>query len=193
MLGAEALAGITVLDLSTVGPGTRCTRILADYGARVVKVGAPPRRAGVQVEPHHWAYSARRGWAQVRIDLKAEDGKGAFLKLAEQADVVLESYRPGVVDRLGIGYPDVKAVNPRIIYCSTTKEVDAVWGALKAMGVPAHRYHGGMKGSERKAEQELFMKRGRRLVMVATSAFGLGIDKRGTPIRHTNCADGHTD
>ncbi len=66
---------------------------------------------------------------------------------------------------------------PGIIYCSTTKEVDAVHGALKAMGVPAHRYHGGMKGSERKAEQELFMKRGRRLVMVATSAFGLGIDK----------------
>ena len=66
---------------------------------------------------------------------------------------------------------------PGIIYCSTTKEVDAVQGALSAMGVPAHRYHGGMKGSERKAEQELFMKRGRRLVMVATSAFGLGIDK----------------
>ena len=66
---------------------------------------------------------------------------------------------------------------PGIIYCSTTKEVDAVQGALKAMGVPAHRYHGGMKGSDRKAEQELFMKRGRRLVMVATSAFGLGIDK----------------
>jgi ATP-dependent DNA helicase RecQ len=66
---------------------------------------------------------------------------------------------------------------PGIVYCSTTREVDAVWGALKAMGVPAHRYHGGMKGSDRKAEQELFMKRGRRLVMVATSAFGLGIDK----------------
>jgi ATP-dependent DNA helicase RecQ len=66
---------------------------------------------------------------------------------------------------------------PGIIYCSTTKEVDAVHGALRAMGIPAHRYHGGMKGSERKAEQELFMKRGRRLVMVATSAFGLGIDK----------------
>jgi ATP-dependent DNA helicase RecQ len=66
---------------------------------------------------------------------------------------------------------------PGIIYCSTTKEVDAVHGALRAMGIPAHRYHGGMKGSDRKAEQELFMKRGRRLVMVATSAFGLGIDK----------------
>ena len=120
MSGPQALAGLTVLDLSTVGPGTRCTRILADYGARVVKVGAPPRRAGVQVEPHHWAYSARRGWLQVRIDLKAEEGKAAFLKLAERADVVLESYRPGVAGRLGIGYTDLQAVNPRIIYCSTS-------------------------------------------------------------------------
>ena len=120
MSGPQALAGLTVLDLSTVGPGTRCTRILADYGARVVKVGAPPRRAGVQVEPHHWAYSARRGWFQVRIDLKAEEGKAAFLKLAERADVVLESYRPGVAGRLGIGYTDLQAVNPRIIYCSTS-------------------------------------------------------------------------
>ncbi|MFP8873436.1 MAG: CaiB/BaiF CoA-transferase family protein, partial [Myxococcota bacterium] len=120
MSGPEALAGLTVLDLSTVGPATRCTRILADYGARVVKVGAPPRRAGVQVEPHHWAYSARRGWLQVRIDLKAEDGRAAFLKLAERADVVLESYRPGVADRLGVGYTDLRAINPRLIYCSTS-------------------------------------------------------------------------
>jgi ATP-dependent DNA helicase RecQ len=66
---------------------------------------------------------------------------------------------------------------PGIVYCSTTKDVNAVQGALSAMGIPAHRYHGGMKGSDRKAEQENYMKRGRRLVMVATSAFGLGIDK----------------
>jgi ATP-dependent DNA helicase RecQ len=66
---------------------------------------------------------------------------------------------------------------PGIVYCSTTKDVNAVCGALRAMGVPAHQYHGGMKGSERKEQQELFMKGGRRLVMVATSAFGLGIDK----------------
>jgi alpha-methylacyl-CoA racemase len=114
------LFGITVLDLSTVGPGTRCTRLLADYGARVVKVGAPPRKAGVQVEPAFWAYSARRGWQQARIDLKAAEGRDAFLALAKHADVVLESYRPGVVARLGIGYEDVRRVNPRIVYCSTS-------------------------------------------------------------------------
>jgi alpha-methylacyl-CoA racemase len=114
------LAGVTVLDLSTVGPGTRCTRLLADYGARVIKVGAPPKQAGVQVEPAFWAYSARRGWQQVRIDLKAPEGRAAFLALAAKADVVLESYRPGVVARLRIGYEDVAQVNPRIVYCSTS-------------------------------------------------------------------------
>ena len=114
------LSGITVLDLSTVGPGTRCTRLLADYGARVVKVGAPPKQAGVQVEPAFWAYSARRGWQQARIDLKATGGRDAFLALAAKADVVLESYRPGVVARLGIGYEDVRRVNPKIVYCSTS-------------------------------------------------------------------------
>ena len=118
--GQGPLAGVTVLDLSTVGPGTRCTRLLADFGARVVKVGAPPQQAGVQLEPAFWAYSARRGWQQVRIDLKASEGRDAFLALAAKADVVLESYRPGVVARLGIGYEDVKRVNPRIVYCSTS-------------------------------------------------------------------------
>ncbi len=67
---------------------------------------------------------------------------------------------------------------PGIVYCSTTRDVDAVHGALKEMRLPVHRYHGGMNGSERKAEQEAVMKSGQRRVMVATSAFGLGIDKR---------------
>jgi alpha-methylacyl-CoA racemase len=120
MSAGGPLSGITVLDLSTVGPGTRCTRLLADYGARVIKVGAPPKQAGVQVEPAFWAYSARRGWQQARIDLKAADGRDAFLALAAKADVVLESYRPGVAARLGIGYEDVRRVNPRIVYCSTS-------------------------------------------------------------------------
>jgi len=120
MTRPAALDGVTVLDLSTVGPGTRCTRILSDYGARVVKVGAPPRKAGVQVEPLFHAYSARRNQQQVRLDLKAPEGRDAFLALARGADVVLESYRPGVADRLGIGYADVRAVNPDIVYCSTS-------------------------------------------------------------------------
>lgn len=115
-----ALEGVSVLDFSTVGPGSRCSRILADYGARVVKVGAPPRKRGVQVQPAFWAYSAGRGMQQVRIDLKAPEGKRAFLALAAQADVIIESYRPGVADRLGVGFEAVRGRNPRIIYCATS-------------------------------------------------------------------------
>ena len=115
-----ALGGVTVLDLSTVGPGSRCARILADYGARVVKVGAPPRRAGVQIDAPAHAYAGGRGWLFARIDLKAPEGRDAFLRLAARADVVIESFRPGVVDRLGIGYEAVRAVNPGIVYCSTS-------------------------------------------------------------------------
>jgi alpha-methylacyl-CoA racemase len=115
-----ALQGVTVLDLSTVGPASRCARILADYGARVVKIGAPPRRSGVQIEPAWWAYGASRGMLRARIDLKAPEGRAAFLALARKADVVLESFRPGVVDRLGIGWQAVSEQNPRIVYCSTS-------------------------------------------------------------------------
>ena len=115
-----ALEGVSVLDFSTVGPGSRCSRILADYGARVVKVGAPPRKRGVQVQPAFWAYSAGRGMQQVRIDLKAPEGKRAFLALAAQADAIIESYRPGVADRLGVGFEAVRERNPRIIYCATS-------------------------------------------------------------------------
>jgi len=114
------LDGVTVLDLSTVGPGTRCTRILADYGAAVVKVGVPPKKAGLQTQPAFWTYSANRGMQQVRIDLKDPAGKAAFVALVRGADVVVESYRPGVMARLGLGYEDLRAVNPRIIVCSTS-------------------------------------------------------------------------
>lgn len=115
-----ALDGTTVLDLSTVGPAARCARILADYGARVVKIGTPPRRAGAQIEPAWWAYGAGRGMLRARIDLKAPAGRAAFLALAERADVVLESFRPGVVDRLGIGYRALAERNPRLVLCSTS-------------------------------------------------------------------------
>ena len=115
-----ALDGTTVLDLSTVGPGPRCTRILADYGARVVKLGAPPKQGAVQIEPPFFAYGGGRGTERAKLDLKAPAGTAAFLRLAERADVVVESFRPGVVARLGIGWDAVRAVNPRIVYCSTS-------------------------------------------------------------------------
>ncbi len=114
-----ALAGITVLDFATVGPAARASRMLSDYGATVVKIGAVPK-AGVQIDPPFYAYSAGRDMKRAQIDLKAPEGRAAFLRLAARADVVLESFRPGVVDRLGIGYADVREVNRDIVYCSTS-------------------------------------------------------------------------
>jgi alpha-methylacyl-CoA racemase len=117
---AGFLDGTTVLDLSTVGPASRCSRILADYGADVVKVGPPPAKSGVQIQPPFFTYSAGRGTRRVQIDLKAPRGTAAFLTLAAEAAVIIESFRPGVTARLGIGFEDVRAVNPAIVYCSTS-------------------------------------------------------------------------
>jgi alpha-methylacyl-CoA racemase len=114
------LNGITVLDLSTVGPAARCTRLLADYGALVVKVGPVPSADAMPIEPPSFAYSGHRGMLRVLVDLKDDHGREAFLCLAASADVVVESFRPGVVDRLGVGYAAVRARNPGIVYCSTT-------------------------------------------------------------------------
>jgi alpha-methylacyl-CoA racemase len=117
---AGPLSGVTVLDLSSVGPAARATRLLADYGATVVKVGAVPGRGPAQVAPPFFAYSAGRGMRRVQLDVRHPDGLEAFLALAAGADVVVESFRPGVVDRLGIGYEGLRAVNPGLIYCSTS-------------------------------------------------------------------------
>ena len=116
MAAAPHLDGVRVLDFSTVGPGARCARILADYGALVIKVGAP-LRSSVQREPPFHAYGANRGMKRIRVDLKSPAGREAFLRLAEGADVILESFRPGVMQRLGVGFEDVRARN--------------LWGRLK--------------------------------------------------------------
>src|SRR5947209_20148853 len=92
---------VTVLDLSTVGPAARASRWLADYGAQVLKIAAP---AGLQIEPPFYAYSAHRGMERMTVDLKGPEGRERFMVLAAAADVIIESFRPGVADRLGIGY-----------------------------------------------------------------------------------------
>jgi alpha-methylacyl-CoA racemase len=115
-----ALAGVVVLDLSSVGPAARCTRLLADYGATVVKVSPVPGRGPAQVVPPFFAYSAHRGMRRVRLDVRDPEGRAMFLALARRADVVVESFRPGVVDRLGIDYEALRAVNAGIVYCSTS-------------------------------------------------------------------------
>ena len=120
MTQPPALDGTLILDLSTVGPATRAARILADYGARVIKVGVPPSKSGLQTIPPFYAYSADRGMQHIKLDLKAAEGKDAFYRLAERADVVIESYRPGVADRLGIGFEALRSRNAGIVYCSTS-------------------------------------------------------------------------
>jgi alpha-methylacyl-CoA racemase len=109
-----------VLDLSTVGPAARCTRLLADYGALVVKVGPVPTADATPIVPQYFAYSGHRGMRRVLVDLKDAEGREAFLALAAAADVVVESFRPGVVDRLGVGYSAVSERNPGVVYCSTS-------------------------------------------------------------------------
>jgi alpha-methylacyl-CoA racemase len=119
-VNASPLQGITVLDLASVGPAARTSRWLADFGARVIKVGPTPKHGGVQIVPPFYAYGGHRGMERVLLDLKSDGGREAFLKLAAQADVVIESFRPGVVARLGIGFEDVRIVNPGVVYCSTS-------------------------------------------------------------------------
>ncbi len=115
-----ALDGVRVLDFASVGPAARASRILSDYGAEVIKLGPVPSRQASQIVPPHYAYSGHRLMKRALLDLKSDDGRGAFMTLVEGADVVLESFRPGTVDRLGIGYNAVRAVNEGIIYCSTS-------------------------------------------------------------------------
>jgi alpha-methylacyl-CoA racemase len=114
------LAGVVVLDLASVGPAARCTRMLADYGATVVKVGTVPGRGAEPLQAPFYAYSGARHLRHSAFDLKDPDGRAAFLELVRGADVVVESFRPGVVDRLGIGFDVLASVNPRVILCSTT-------------------------------------------------------------------------
>ena len=116
--GVGPLAGIRILDLGAFIAGTFAPTILASYGADVVKVepleGDPFRIAGLQFVGHN------RGKRGLAIDLKTEDGKEAFFDLVRVSDVVLDNYRIGVRERLGIDYEALRQVNPRIISCSVS-------------------------------------------------------------------------
>lgn len=117
------LEGIKVLDLSQFLPGPHFTMMMADHGADVIRIegpsGEPTRHIGAQQDGVSvWFRNTHRGKRSVMLDLKQPAAVAAFLRLAATADVVVEAFRPGVVDRLGIGYEQVKAVNPRIVYCS---------------------------------------------------------------------------
>jgi len=113
---AELLEGMRVLDLSSWRPMAQATQILADLGAEVLKV-EPPGGDPMRAYPEIFA-SVARGKRSVVVDLGREEGRRRALGLAAQADVVCEGWRPGVADRLGVGYEAVRQANPAVIYCS---------------------------------------------------------------------------
>lgn len=121
-----ALDGMRVLDLSRLLPGPYCSMILADFGAEVIKIEEPGRGDYSRSFPPiqngfgYWHLQLNRNKKSVAIDLKSEAGRAAFLQLAQTADVVMESYRPGVLKRLGIDYETVSKLNPKIVYCAIT-------------------------------------------------------------------------
>lgn len=120
------LSGIRVLDLTRLLPGAFCTMILADLGAEVVKVEEPSMGDYIRYMPplvngvSIYHIMLNRNKKSVALNLKDEEGRKAFLKLAGSADVIVEGFRPGVVRRLGVDYDTVKRINPGIIYCSIT-------------------------------------------------------------------------
>ena len=111
------LSHITVVDLTVNLPGPFCSMTLCDLGARVLKVEPPGGDPLRQSSPSMWA-SLNRGKESIVLDLKTDRGREVLGKLAEQADVVLEGWRPGVAERLGADYPAVSAENRGLVYCS---------------------------------------------------------------------------
>jgi alpha-methylacyl-CoA racemase len=129
--GPLALDGLRVLDLTRLLPGGFCSMLLADFGADVIKVEdtglgdyvrwAPPHYEGAEPSAGSALFlSLNRGKRSIRIDLKAPAGRDVFLALVRDADVLVESFRPGVMDRLGVGYERLRQENPGLVYCAIT-------------------------------------------------------------------------
>lgn len=115
MFKPGALSGTTVIDLSRLLPGPYCSMILADHGARVIAIEDKRFLADGL-----FFNIINRNKEHMTLNLKTAEGKEIFFRLLKNADVVLEGFRPGVVDRLGVDYETVRQVNPRIVYCSIT-------------------------------------------------------------------------
>jgi alpha-methylacyl-CoA racemase len=126
-----ALEGIRVLDLSRLLPGGFCSGLLADFGADVLKVEdtglgdyvrwAPPRYEGAEESAGGALFLAlNRNKRSIRIDLKSDAGREVLLRLVRESDVLLEGFRPGVMERLGVGYERLREENPRLVYCAIT-------------------------------------------------------------------------
>jgi alpha-methylacyl-CoA racemase len=127
----SALAGIRVLDLSRLLPGGFCSLLLADFGAEVLKVEdtrmgdyirwSPPFHEGADDSAKSALFLAlNRGKRSIQLDLKSEGGREVLFRLVRGHDVLLESFRPGVMDRLGVGYERLREENPGLVYCAIT-------------------------------------------------------------------------
>ncbi|MGW2328725.1 CaiB/BaiF CoA transferase family protein [Streptomyces sp. NPDC001700] len=112
--GHGPLAGVRVVELAGIGPGPFAAMLLGDLGADVVRVDRPGRPGGLKIDP---AYDlANRNKRSVLLDLKSEHGRDAALGLVERADILIEGYRPGVAERLGLGPDTCLARNPALVY-----------------------------------------------------------------------------
>ena len=120
------LSGMKVLDLSRVLAAPYCGMMLADLGAEVIKIERPGKgddaRSNFPIVNGESAYymNLNRNKRGIVLNLKSQAGKEVFRKLVAQSDVVLENYRPGVMDRLGLGYEELRKINPAIIYASVS-------------------------------------------------------------------------
>ena len=117
------LQGIRVLDLSRFLPGPWVGLTMADHGAEVIKIesheGEPTRRLGPAIEGFAAYFrNTQRGKKSLVLDLKSPEGKEIFTRLAKESDVIIDSFRPGVMDRLGLGYETLRAMKPGIVFCS---------------------------------------------------------------------------
>src|SRR2546423_2076946 len=122
---SQPLSGIQILDLSRLLPGAYASQMLADFGADVVKVEEPGSGDYGRVMPPYGPggmgmtfLAINRNKRRVTLNLKSAQGREIFLRMVKQADVVLESFRPGVMPRLNLGYEQLKEANPGIIYCA---------------------------------------------------------------------------
>jgi crotonobetainyl-CoA:carnitine CoA-transferase CaiB-like acyl-CoA transferase len=134
------LEGVRVLDLGLFLPGPHLSQLMADHGAEVIKLeppgeGDPGRHIGLGEQGHTVFFrNLNRGKKSVSLNLKSPRGLEAALRIAASADVLIEAFRPGVAQRLGIDYATVRARNPRIIYCS----ISAFGQTGPYSGIPAH-------------------------------------------------------
>src|SRR4030067_780219 len=121
---AQILEKIKILDLSQIMAGPLCSMILADLGADVIKVESPEGDQGRSMGEtslkgqSDYLLSLNRNKRSLVIDLKKEKGRDLFYQLAKRADIILENFKAGTVQKLGVDYPSISKLNPRIIYCS---------------------------------------------------------------------------